>query len=190
MQEIEIECKNLLTQAEFERLLTALPFPTEAQVQTNYYFETADFQLKQHSSALRIREKNGHFRLTLKEPHGDGLVETHDELSEAETTNWLAGNPTSKQNTAERLSNMGIDINQLVYYGSLTTKRREFEQGGLLFVLDESNYGTKTDYELEIEAPDKASGQLAMQQILHDYHIAVKSTPNKIQRFFSVLRKH
>ncbi|WP_212685903.1 CYTH domain-containing protein, partial [Salmonella enterica] len=81
-QEIEIEFKNLLTEEEYLKLLSNLPFPKYSQTQTNYYFETEDFSLKAHGSALRIREKNGNYTLTLKETHELGLLETHDALTE------------------------------------------------------------------------------------------------------------
>lgn len=184
MQEIEIELKNLLSESEFCLLLSKLPF-SAAQSQTNHYFETADFKLKQQGSALRIREKKGNYHLTLKEPHGDGLLETHDPLSEKEAKDWIAGFGTWKEHTGKQLMRLGVTIGQLNYYGSLTTERRQFEKGDMLYVLDKSHYHGMTDYELEIEAPNKSAGERAMQQILTEYNITVKETPNKIQRFFT-----
>src|SRR5699024_2293642 len=96
-QEIEIEYKNLLTKQEFDYLLGHFPFPQNSQKQTNFYFETENFSLKENGAALRIREKDGHYRLTLKEPHPDGLLETHDPLTEAEAMNWLQGNKEPEQ---------------------------------------------------------------------------------------------
>lgn len=46
-QEIEIEFKNLLTEAEYNRIYQFLPFESvELMEQTNYYFETGDGQLR------------------------------------------------------------------------------------------------------------------------------------------------
>ncbi|MDY0396086.1 CYTH domain-containing protein [Virgibacillus halophilus] len=187
MQEIEIELKNLLTESEFRLLLSRLPFPAAAQTQTNYYFETRDFKLKQQGSALRIRKKNGVYYLTLKEPYGEGLLETHDVLSEIEAQDWLSGACTIKEHTGERLMVLGVKAPQLKYYGKLTTERRQFAADNLLYVLDQSYYHGITDYELEIEAPDKTSGEQALQRILSDYHITAKETPNKIRRFFKAI---
>src|SRR5690625_4119666 len=91
-QEIEIEYKMLLTKTEFERLLSSNPFPKAGEKQINYYFDTKHFSLQKKSCALRIREKNNIYQLTLKEPHTTGLLETHDTLSKKDALSWLNGN--------------------------------------------------------------------------------------------------
>src|SRR5699024_1342184 len=190
-QEIEIEYKNLLTKQEFDYLLGHFPFPQNSQKQTNFYFETENFSLKENGAALRIREKDGHYRLTLKEPHPDGLLETHDPLTEAEAMNWLQGNNVAKENTKKQLKNMQIETKNLNYYGSLTTERRELEYNQVLLVLDYSRYNGQADYELELEAPSEAIGSEMFNGVLADYHIPKRTTPNKIKRFFSSLsNKH
>src|SRR5699024_11479055 len=78
-QEIEIEFKNLLTKEEFNQIRTYLSFPDKGVAQTNFYFETKDFTLKNNHAALRIREKNGEYTLTLKQPGGQGLLERSEE---------------------------------------------------------------------------------------------------------------
>ncbi len=184
-QEIEIEYKNMLTKDEFNLLLTSLPFPQKAETQVNHYFETADFSLKEQGCALRIREKNGSFTMTLKEPHTTGLLETHDQLTKDEADSWLNGRPTTTPETINRLANKGIEVDKLIYYGSLTTKRREFAYDDVLLVLDYNTYLGTTDYELELEAASEQSGQSMMRKLLDDYQIEQRKTPNKIHRFFA-----
>jgi uncharacterized protein YjbK len=183
-QEIEIEFKNLLTKEEFEILLNYLPFPSVGIKQINYYFETTDFKLRHHKSALRIREKNGKYQLTLKEPYGDGLLETHDSLTEEEVTAWINGKPVPKAEVKAQLRKMNISINELQYYGNLTTIRREYHHDRLIYVLDHSHYHGHEDYELEIEAKDVETGKEALNTILRECGITRKDTPNKIARFF------
>jgi uncharacterized protein YjbK len=184
-QEIEIEYKNLLTKEEYNCLLESLPFPETGVTQTNHYFETKDFSLKQKGCALRIREKRGTFQLTLKEPHPQGLLETHDSLSKQEANDWIAGNIIAKENTSKQLVNLGISPANLIYYGNLTTERRELHQDHVLIVLDYSRYNGKSDYELEVEAPSREIGVKAFHSLLERYHIKEKHTPNKIKRFFA-----
>ncbi|MEN2466744.1 CYTH domain-containing protein [Ornithinibacillus sp. FSL M8-0202] len=186
-QEIEIEYKNLLTKEEYETLLHNLPFPKEGKEQINYYFETADFKLRQHHAALRIRKKNNQYQLTLKEPHQDGLLETHDSLTEAEALSWISQHPIAKEATTIQLNQMNIETDELHYVGSLTTIRREYQENGLIIVLDYSQYNHVEDYELEIESQSKEAGLKALTNILETYHITQKDTPNKIARFFSSL---
>lgn len=187
-QEIEIEYKNLLMKEEFDYLLEQLPFPASGKKQVNYYFETTDFALKQKGSALRIREKAGKFQLTLKEPHAEGLLETHDLLSESEAKSWLSSKIIPKKYTEKQLLNLGISSKSLKYAGKLTTVRRELQYQNVLLVLDYSTYNEQEDYELEIEAPSKKIGIDMYQRLLEQYNIPLRKTPNKIERFFLSLK--
>ncbi|ASK60793.1 adenylate cyclase [Virgibacillus phasianinus] len=186
-QEIEIEYKNLLTKDEYNRLLHAFPFPETGTRQTNYYFETSDFSLKAKGAALRIREKNEKYVLTLKEPHPDGLLESHDSLTAAEAESWITGMPIEKEQVSNQLKYLGIKVNDLIYYGSLQTERHELKHQGTLLVLDYSTYNGISDYELEIEAGSRTDGLNMLHTILDDYAVTKKQTPNKIKRFFTSL---
>ncbi|MGJ9458788.1 CYTH domain-containing protein [Oceanobacillus sp. CF4.6] len=183
-QEIEIEYKNLLTKAEFERLLYSLPFPLSGIKQTNHYFETKDFLLKENGCALRIREKEGKYQLTLKEPHPEGLLETHDWLTDQEANSWLDGHIIPKENTEKQLLEKGIALKKLVYCGQLTTVRREIQYLDVLLVLDNSTYHDQEDFEFELEAKTRETGLQMFQHILSEHHIQNRETPNKIERFF------
>jgi len=186
-QEIEIEFKNLLTNDEYKKIITCFPFPTEGIIQTNYYFETPNFLLKQHQSALRIREKNGQYQLTLKEPLEEGLLETHDKLAKEEAEKWIHGAPVPQLNTSKQLKKMDISPEDLQYYGKLITTRLEYKEGKLTYVLDESHYNNHSDFELEIEAPTYEKGLSAFESLLETLNIPKRDTPNKIERFFSTL---
>lgn len=188
-QEIEIEYKNLLTKEEFDRLLENLPFPEQSETQINYYFETKDFSLKQNGCALRIREKNGEYKLTLKEPHPQGLLETHDFLTKQEALDWIDGKFITKRHTASQLAEKDISPEDLIYYGCLKTERRELNDNNVLIVLDFSTYNGKSDYELELEAPSQEVGIEAFQTLLKAHNIQKRITPNKIKRFFQTLPK-
>lgn len=189
-QEIEIEYKNLLIKDEFNRLLEQLPFPEKGQTQTNHYFETEDFSLKKLGCALRIREKNGTYTLTLKEPNATGLLETHDKLTAEEADAWINGKPSNENNTAKRIAEKGITVENLVYLGSLQTKRRELTYNQTVLVLDYSTYHGHADYELEIEAASETAGQETMRKFLTEFGIEKRHTPNKIQRFFDSIPRH
>lgn len=186
-QEIEIEYKNLLTEKEFNQLLGAFPFPIQGSWQTNYYFETRDFSLKEQGAALRIREKAGKYVLTVKEPHPDGLLESHDPLTKDEVASWIGGNPIKKDQVGKQLDMLGIELNDLVYYGKLETKRYETIYQGTLLVLDYSTYNGTADYELEIEARSKEDGENMLRSIIEYYGVTEKKTSNKIKRFFTSL---
>ena len=187
VQEIEIEYKTLLTKQEFTTLLHALSFPQDSVSQTNYYFDTINFALKEHLSALRIREKEGKYTLTLKEPHVEGILETHDQLSSNEFEQWINGQPIPKENVTNQLTAMGVIVPHLLFYGSLYTERRSFTEDGIIYVLDKSSYNNITDYELEIEAPSKIKGKEALRKILEKFPVVEQKSITKIERFFTTL---
>lgn len=189
-QEIEIEFKNLLTEDEFNKILHTFSFPTEPFRQINHYFETNDFALKGQHAALRIREKDAKNILTLKEPHPDGLLETHDALDDQEKNAWLNNKPIAKHNVKRQLDALHINLVDLKYWGTLTTDRREINYKDCTVVLDYSTYGNKNDYELELEAEDRIIGENIFEEILRIASIQKRETPNKIKRFFNELYNH
>lgn len=186
-QEIEIEYKALLTEAQFEALNHALPFPTEPVTQVNHYFETEDFKLKEKGAALRIRMKNNTYILTLKEPYEDAILETHDTLTAEEFKQWTTGSPVSKKHTTKQLQQLGIPIEELKYYGALTTERKSYIADDIIYVLDKSFYNNQVDYELEIEAPSHEKGKKVISELIDTHNIDAISTTTKIERFFTTL---
>lgn len=184
-QEIEIEFKMMLTENEYNTLRQHRPFPKQAVTQTNYYFETEDFLLKQKKCALRIRKKNDTYTLTLKQPHKQGILETHKSLTESEAKSWLDEKPILDEEMTNYLEMLNIPINNLKFYGSLTTERRQFEQHNIVYVLDKSFYNNEVDFELEIEAPTQNLGKQSFQSLLDEFNIKQKQTLTKIERFFN-----
>lgn len=189
-QEIEIEFKNLITEGEYHSLIDDLPFDINNRfTQTNYYFETDDFALRDHGSALRIRKKGDTWTATLKEPHEEGLLETHDTLTEDEVNEWLNGSPAPAPFIKNRLAALGVMFTDLQFRGALMTERMEIEYKDTLLVLDRSHYHNQTDFELELEAKEKQHGETIFTALLDQYNISKRQTPNKIQRFFAAMPK-
>lgn len=187
-QEIEMESKNLLSKDEYERLLNFFQVEeNQSKQQINYYFETNDLKLKANGAALRIREKNSNWMLTLKEPYQEGLIETHQTLTEKEAKHWIAGSPTSAPDIEKRLQLFDISCSELKFGGKLKTNRIELPYEGGLVVLDYSEYNGQFDYELEIEADTMKQSEAIMQKLLNKLDIKQKPTPNKIERFYQTL---
>ncbi|WP_112180157.1 MULTISPECIES: CYTH domain-containing protein [Paraliobacillus] len=188
VQEIEMESKNLLTEMEYNTLLDFFELRKEdAHSQTNHYFETPDFQLKNKGAALRIRKKKDKWQLTLKEPYQDGLLETHDNLTEQEANSWINNKLIAKPAVKQQLDGLGIDFQALSYGGSLTTHRTELPYKQALLVIDYSIYNNMFDYELEIESDTKEKSEKLLHQLINQFHITKKPTPNKIERFYHSL---
>ncbi|MFL0435999.1 CYTH domain-containing protein [Bacillus pumilus] len=181
-QEIEIELKQLLMKEEFEQLKQHFQLKdSDFHTQTNYYFDTPQFDIKSQFAALRTREKNGQWVLTLKEPHEIGLLETHQTIAPPSN---LDDFQLPKGEVADRLDHLNIQKDQIVYFGSLETSRAEKKIKEGLIVLDHSRYLTVEDYELEFEVSDLEIGQTAFSALLQQFQIPVRNTKNKVVRFY------
>src|SRR5699024_2845050 len=123
-QEMEFESKNLLTKKEYQRLNDHLNHTKiKPKTQTNYYFETDNFALKEKGAALRIRVKEGQYYLTLKQPKLDGLLETHESITNETLNLWLANQLTPTPKIDQQLASLDIDRDRIKYGGKLTTER-------------------------------------------------------------------
>jgi uncharacterized protein YjbK len=182
---IEIEFKNLLTKVEYEKLLKSFRVKDEQIIsQTNHYFDTPNFTLKELGSALRTRGKKDQYEMTLKQPADVGLLETTQTLSENEFLASINNGILPKGIVQERLEQLNISLTDLEYFGSLTTKRAEFPYKEGLLVLDHSLYLNTEDYEVEYEVVDFQRGQLTFKELLEQYNIPLRVTLNKIARFY------
>lgn len=182
---IEIEFKNLLTKVEYEKLLTSFKVTDEQIIsQTNHYFDTPDFTLKNLGSALRTREKQNQYEMTLKQPAEVGLLETTQTLSKTEFLAAINTGILPKGIIQNRLEQLNLSYSDLEYFGSLTTKRAEFPYQEGLLVLDHSLYLNTEDYEVEYEVVDFQRGQVAFKELLEQYKIPLRVTLNKIARFY------
>ncbi|WP_440894919.1 CYTH domain-containing protein [Amphibacillus sp. Q70] len=187
-QEMEYESKNLLTKKEYDILCEHLNHTKiKPKNQINYYFETENFALKDKGAALRIREKNGHHVLTLKQPHQEGLLETHEMISSETLRLWLNNQTTPVPKVERQLNELNVKREELKYGGKLKTKRIEVNYLNTVIVLDKSNYNNRIDYELEVEANSKEQANQVLAELLKTYHISKKNTPNKIARFYQSL---
>jgi uncharacterized protein YjbK len=184
-QEIELELKNIITEEEFIKVTKKFSLTNKDFVkQENHYFDTKEFALKQIGSALRIREKNNQYTLTLKQPYNDGLLESHEKLSEEEANEIIYQNKPISGEIANIINEKGIKPSKLFFLGSLTTYRAELKFENGLLVFDHSVYLNHEDYELEYEVNDLKEGNLSFQNLLHQLNIPKRDTKNKIVRFF------
>jgi uncharacterized protein YjbK len=184
-QELEIEFKNILTKTEFHRLIKHFNITKEQFVtQENHYFDTPDFALKEKGSALRIREKNGNFTLTLKQPSEKGLLESHQPLSKDEVDALINGNGRISGEIAKIIEELGVPVQDIQYFGTLRTERAEMSYRDGILVFDHSFYLNTEDFEVEYEVKDERTGWKNFLELLQTFHIPKRMTENKIKRFF------
>lgn len=183
-QEIEIEFKSMLLEEEYLALKEAYSFQPSI-LQTNYYFDTPNFDLKHQHMGLRVRTFETSGEITLKTPAEQGLLETTDTLDGQAFQDFLKTMrfPTAP-NVYSMLEKQHIDTSLIISpFASLTTERMEAEFGnGILLCLDCSHYYGKTDYELEIEVPHHKEGKQFFNTFLAKHHLPYRPAQNKIQR--------
>lgn len=184
-EEIEIEFKCTLSQEQFRALVGAFK-PGPFLTQHNHYFDTAFFHLKNAGAALRIREKNDHAEMTLKEPADEGLRESTVPLSQEEAAAFLQHNAPDNA-VIKRARKRANTTEPFRHFGTLTTSRAEMPYEGGLLVFDHSTYLGKEDFEIEFEAADP-SGEAAFSELLASHGISYTPAPNKIRRFYDALQ--
>lgn len=183
-ENIEIEFKNLLTEKEFKKLIAFFSFENkDFTKQVNHYFDTNLFALKSQGCALRIREKNGQYEMTLKQPATVGLLETNQIISKSAAEKMMDKGEIPHGTVRTALSAL-LDSGPVFYFGSLTTERAEKKYRNGLVVLDHSMYLATHDYELEYEAEDEVAGREIFMNLLSELNIPIRLTDNKIMRFY------
>lgn len=183
-QELEIEFKNLLTKAQYQTLKQyyfedATPFK-----QTNYYIDTLEHNIISKKMALRIREKNHAYEMTLKIPQKVGLLEINEPINSLPQVNQIIDEDFIPKSILNLLTKEQVPTKNLFLLGELMTYRLEKEIDTNLLVLDHSIYLNKEDYELEFEVQQFDEGQQSFVNILNQFHIAYKKPMNKVKRFF------
>ena len=188
-QHIEIEFKNILTKAQYEELLQAFSIQPEQIIrQVNHYFDTTGNHLKQHQSALRIREFGETIECTLKEKTSEHQhLETTDFITREQADQMLAGKSILLPAVNERLALFDIPMNTLHCYGTLTTDRVEIPYEGGLLVFDHSFYLHCDDYEVEYETNDEKIGKTIFSKFLANHSIEPQPAQKKIVRFMMAL---
>lgn len=155
---LEKEYKCLVTKEQWQSFLCLMKkkygilCPEEA-VQTNYYYDTADFVLNRTGRTLRIRQSGG--RLLLQ--HKLRRVAAGGVVCSEETESPAAAIP-------REMDGAPYGVSRLELLGSLQTRRFRFVPlPGVQVDLDQNVYLGRTDYEIEIEFQGEApAGLLAL----------------------------
>lgn len=187
-ENLEIEYKNLLSEAEYEIIQAAFVFQTPF-VQTNLYYDTVGRQFKAAKLGLRIRTFADHAEQTLKIPNGPDhrLMEITDPLTLAQAKALTAeASILVPSQVADALTQRHYEPNALLIIGQAQTTRALCQLPVGLLTLDQTVYQDQTrDYELELEVQNAAQPENSpafWQRLLTQHHIETRPVTNKIQR--------
>lgn len=178
---LEIEYKTLLTKSEYLRLLSDFS-DVRPVIQTNYYIDTPNLDMKNHRFSLRIRTFEEIAELTLKIPQEVGNQE-YNQILDIQTAHQLIENfQLPVGHIADIISVTDVPIDKLTVWGSLTTKRHEKETSIGLMALDENEFNGHIDYELEVEVTDAEEGKILFDEFLRKNAIQFKYASSKVAR--------
>ena len=116
---IEIEAKALVSQDDYRKLAKLFP-DSPRYTQTNHYIDSDERILFKEGIALRIREKNGQYELTLKTPLSQGLLEKNCVITKQQFDDFKEKGIFPKGDTSRFLTMLDIDIATLKILTSLT----------------------------------------------------------------------
>jgi uncharacterized protein YjbK len=155
-REIEYEKRVLINEDQYKKILRFFlkKYPDyKSFKQTNYYFDTCSFDLKNKGIVFRLRKTKKEYPiLTLKIKGSNGDLEINQVLTSKEKKCILNNIEIPEGEIKDYLSHEGLLIYSLHLLGLLKTKRMEIKFDDFLIVLDKNEYLETCDYNLEIEA--------------------------------------
>ena len=172
---IEVEYKILVSKENFEKLSNLYPNKTFNK-QVNTYYDTKNNDLRKNHCAMRIREKNNTFMITLKVPANKG----HEEFE------CFVDENSSKMfkicEIKNILDNLGI-IDEVIVIGECTTHRAVIKTDKAELCFDINEYNGITDYEIEYEQTCDHDGITEFNKILSQIGLSyTQNCPSKIKR--------
>lgn len=180
---IEIEFKTAIGEKTYYDMLQLFDLESNVFKQTNYYFDTDNFDLNKQHIVLRIRQKgNNHFKVTSKKQtreSGNEAFESHVLLQKNEVQDMIENGFNTKK--------YFDDIDYFVTFkASLDNYRVStyFEEGLLFF--DKSVYHGITDYEIEYEHNDEVIGKKIFDNFLKEHNITFTAARRKSERALKI----
>lgn len=171
----EIEFKSAVSEETYNRMLKLFDLEDNVFKQTNYYFDTDNFDLYNQKIVLRIRQKGDRFKVTSKSQSGNAAFESHVILTKEQALKMIDEGFNAKDFFEE------LDY-IVTFKASLDNYRvsTHYEDGLLFF--DKSVYHNITDYEIEYEYHDYDQGKRIFEVFLEKQNIELKPTKRKSQR--------
>lgn len=186
---IEIEAKVLVNKDQY-KILTKEFSTYPRYVQTNYYIDTDDRALSKDGIALRIREKEGQYELTLKTPLSQGLLEKNAPITMNQFVELRDDGVFPETDLKRFLTMLDFDVNELKILTSLSTERIDVQYEHGLLSIDRNTYSGQTDYEVEFEYNNLEDAKRILGALLKEKGIeAPFSEKSKTARAMSAIGK-
>lgn len=180
---LETELKSIVTEEIYEKVKSAFSWDSEYE-QINYYYGDRGGILRKNRITVRVREKNGIFKLQIKyHKNSGGALQICEE-----TERDIDGVPETLD-AKTVLSLTGFDCGNLFLMGSAATLRSSLMwDSNTEICLDKTSYFGITDYEIEVEYTDKI--KTGLMERLSSLGVEFKEkTKGKFSRFLKEYNK-
>lgn len=210
----EIELKyQFANKQDFLKALSLFSGEQTVENQTNFFYDTPDLKLKAQHVFLRLRQSNEQFILTCKAapentPKPSASLSIHDEWEmnltpeEAEKSplellrkDWPSESDGLRQTRLSLLKRVQkiIQNEKIGFVGSFKNTRThvpyQLDKYLLDLEFDQTDFGSRIDYELEIELPEDLPPQQVetrLQQLFQKLNIQTSLSSGKAERFFKL----
>lgn len=174
--EVEIEYKQLVTKQQFDALLEYFKVSaTDFTIQTNYYLDTNNKTLLNSKRALRVRQVENDYTLTLKEQETTDIInEYHERVTKTQLDQLSFEN-------SEIIKKLNIDMRDIGIISKLITHRALIKTDSYMLFFDYNEYDGHTDYEIEMEV-NSVEDEHYFDAILKQFNITKTKTLPKIVR--------
>lgn len=168
---IEIEAKVLVSKSNYEKLLNNLNFDEKVKIQKNYYLDSQDRILKKYGMIVRLRERENRYKLSMKAPLSEGLLEKNQLLDDKEFNALIKSNIFPRGEIFDFLDMLNISPSSLKVLAELTTERHEMEYDSTMINISKNTYGKVVDYEIECDSDSKSKSESTLKNLLSSYDI-------------------
>ena len=184
---IEIEAKILVDENEFKLLKKFLNVEHTVPVsQTNYYIDDEKASLRGFGFALRIRQIDRTFMLTLKSPMAEGTLEKNQVLSASDYDHFKKTHVFPSGILKDFLEMFGFKTESLKIITSLNTERIDTKYQDHHVCLDKNTYGQVIDYEIESEQSSLAYAADTLKKLCAEAGIPYRE--NRISKYSRALK--
>ncbi len=189
---IEIEAKVLISEEQYKNIVKTYEGKVINEYdQDNYYIDSDDFDLKSIGCGLRVRLKDGIYKLTMKAPMSEGLLEKNNTITKAQFDALLKGT-MPECDIKEFVKMLGKDPSKLKIQTELITHRKEImvDDESIHFSIDKNVYNGLTDYELECSGNSLSRAKDYLKRLCSVSNILYKDNPkSKETRALETLKK-
>lgn len=144
---------------------------------TNIYLDTKDNKIIKSKNMLRIRYFNNeeNIELTLKIKGSNGDKEITQKITNIEMSTLVVNGIFPDGEVSYYLLNKKVNVNDIVPFATLKTKRLEIARGNSLLVIDENSYFDVIDYDIEVESNSMKTSKEEINKIALMFNIVNKN---------------